>query len=714
MVIVGFIAASVIGGRHVWSTFGSVQSGLPVDVLKLHRDISGRIQVLSNLTGKLGQAQAESSRANLDELIVALDAAFVAKDSLNMGAFVGEYQEFNIIETEISRLMDSVEDLVDGAPPLDTLRARVLHMRLTHIVAQIENSYLVVNEKTLLALTEQSRALGQLRSNTFFLLGLIGAAIGIVLALLMWSNRVNTRLRDARNELARQSGLLQATLDSIDQGFAVWNTEDRLVIWNDRCLDFWQIPQGVSVGTKRADLLNRLDENGFLGDGDNGEPAARQLLRIREMENDSQVQLHLRDGRCVNLRRYPIPDRGTAAVYTDITELKRAEVGLRTAKEQAEQANQAKSGFLSSMSHELRTPLNAILGFGQMLDFNPKEPLSGTQKDCVDHIIKGGQHLLELINDVLDLAKIESGKVELSIENVGVRSVLDECLLLVGSMAEERGIDIVVGDGFETEREIRTDRIRFKQSLLNLMSNAIKYNRENGRIALECHETAGRMFHISVADTGAGIPGDRLAELFEPFTRLGAESSNIEGTGIGLTITKQLVERMGGSIGVDSEVGKGSTFWIEIPVAEGKLIDEAMADRETTDATAKMLPVMVGKILYVEDNPANLQLMELIVGRIEGLSMISAHTAELGIELAKSSDPDLIILDINLPGMDGFAALEKLQDMKETKEIPVIALSANAMPRDIEKGIEAGFRKYLTKPVKVEEVVSAIEGLLEC
>jgi PAS domain S-box-containing protein len=404
--------------------------------------------------------------------------------------------------------------------------------------------------------------------------------------------------------------------------------------------------------------------------------------------------------------------RGIVCVATDITEQKLGEQALIEAGRMAEAASHAKSGFLSSMSHELRTPLNAILGFGQMLDFNPKEPLTKAQKSCVDYIMKGGQHLLELINEILDLAKIESGKVELSIENVYAATVLDECLLLIGSMANERGIEIAVGEGFKAAPEIRTDRIRFKQSLLNLMSNAVKYNRENGEVSLECHETAGHMLLISVADTGEGIPDDRLEELFEPFSRLGAETSEIEGTGIGLTITKQLIERMGGRIGVDSEVGAGSTFWIELPLAETSAVDEGIVDRATSGDGTELQPDVDGTVLYVEDNPANLQLMELIIERVEGISMISAHTAELGIELAKSSTPDLIILDINLPGMDGFTALEKLKGLEETRDIPVIALSANAMSRDIEKGIEAGFRKYLTKPVKVEEVVTAITGIL--
>jgi PAS domain S-box-containing protein len=394
------------------------------------------------------------------------------------------------------------------------------------------------------------------------------------------------------------------------------------------------------------------------------------------------------------------------AIRTDITERIEAE---RRAKE----ANNAKSEFLSSMSHELRTPMNAILGFAQMLEFNPKEPLTETQKESVNHIMKGGQHLLELINEVLDLAKIEAGKMEMSIEDISVKSVLDECLSLIHSMAEDRGIEITVGNSFDETIEIRTDHTRFRQSLLNLITNAIKYNRPNGTVTLDCHETPGAMLHINVADTGNGISENMLDDLFQPFNRLGAENTEIEGTGIGLTITKQIIEAMDGHIGVDTKIGEGSTFWIELPLSERKLIDEGAAGTQETGYDTKPLPDIEGTVLYVEDNPANLQLMEMIIERVEGLSMISAHNAELGIELAKSRYPNLIILDINLPGMDGYDALKKLKNIEKTKDIPIIALSANAMVRDIERGINAGFKQYLTKPIKVEEVVSAIKNVIQ-
>ncbi len=426
--------------------------------------------------------------------------------------------------------------------------------------------------------------------------------------------------------------------------------------------------------------------------GDDG--MTRYLWEVAEPEYDE-------DGTLISYR-------GTTQ---NVTDRKVAEREAIVAKEAADRANLAKSEFLSSMSHELRTPLNAILGFGQMLEYNPKEPLSETQQDSVNHILKGGQHLLDLINEVLNLAKIEAGHIDLSLEDIAAHDVLEESVSLIASMAESRGITINKPSGQTEPLMVLADHTRLKQILLNLLSNAIKYNREGGRIEITCERTNNHRLHISVSDTGKGIPADKQDELFQPFSRLGAEHTEIEGTGIGLTVTKKLVEFMNGAIGLESTVGEGSTFWIELP-----LVDQSGQSRENIEdreSVALDKSEMRGTLLYVEDNPANLKLMETIIGHIGGLVMISAHNAELGLELARTHKPDIIILDINLPGMSGLEAMKRLKEWEETAHLPILALSAAATPHDIERGIEAGFDQYLTKPIQVAKLISAISDVLE-
>ena len=398
-------------------------------------------------------------------------------------------------------------------------------------------------------------------------------------------------------------------------------------------------------------------------------------------------------------------------IIQDITPRKMAEDGMRTAMEEADKANRAKSEFLSSMSHELRTPLNAILGFGQLLQYNPKEPLTEMQQSCVAHILMGGEHLLKLINEVLDLAKIESGRVPLSIEDVPLASLFKEVRPLIEPLAAKVNIALEMPVP-AADMMVRADYTRTKQALINLMSNAIKYNFEGGRVVVRAERVPGGLIHINVTDTGAGIPADKQAELFKPFSRLGAEVTEIEGTGIGLALTKKLVEMMDGRVGVASEIGVGSTFWFELPAVGGKAV-AAIPAGDIVAGRAAALPDVRGTLLYVEDNPANLKLMEMIVARIPNLTMLSAHNAELGLAIAADRKPDVVIMDINLPGMDGYAALKHLKAGAETQGIPVLALSANATRHDIEKGEKAGFFRYLTKPVDVEKLLKAVNEAME-
>ena len=407
--------------------------------------------------------------------------------------------------------------------------------------------------------------------------------------------------------------------------------------------------------------------------------------------------------------------RGFRGTGSDITETVTAREKLRKAMIEAESANAAKSDFLSSMSHELRTPLNGILGFTQLLQIDTATPLTDGQRDSTDQVIKSGNHLLDLIDQVLELAKIESQNLFVSIETINLSSVLNECLGITRVMAEKRGINVKCSDS-ALSLHVRGDVTRLKQVLLNLLSNAVKYNKEGGNITINMHTVDETMCRIEVSDTGPGIPEEKFEGIFTAFDRLGLENSEVEGTGIGLTITKKLIQLMHGRIGFTSEVGVGSTFWVEIPLADASDQDEIM-DFDVFDKSAGF-DLAVGTsgdylLLYVEDNPANVKLMEKIISMVPNLKIITCHTAELGIEVAEEKQPDIIIMDINLPGLSGIEALHKLKDMEKTADIPVIALSAAAMPHEVERGINAGFLAYLTKPIEIAPFMDTLREILK-
>jgi signal transduction histidine kinase/ActR/RegA family two-component response regulator len=402
---------------------------------------------------------------------------------------------------------------------------------------------------------------------------------------------------------------------------------------------------------------------------------------------------------------------GYLLIGTDNSARKRAELALNAAMAAAEKANLAKSDFLSSMSHELRTPLNAILGFAQLLETGTPPP-TATQQRSIDQILRAGWYLLELINEILDLALIESGKVTVSREPVSLVEVMLECRAMIGAQAQKRGIRLSF-PRFEIPFFVKADRTRVKQVLINLLFNAIKYNRPGGTVTVEYALSAPDSIRISIRDTGAGLAPEQLSQLFQPFNRLGKEAGTEEGTGIGLVVTKRLVELMGGTIGANSAVDVGSEFWVELSLTTAP----QLMNRETECAAlAEPLPaggVPLRTLLYVEDNPANLELVEQLVARRPELRFLSAADGNLGIEFARAYHPEVILMDINLPGISGMEAMKILRADPSTADIPIIALSANAVPRDIEKALEAGFFNYLTKPIKVNEFMAALDGALE-
>jgi PAS domain S-box-containing protein len=424
----------------------------------------------------------------------------------------------------------------------------------------------------------------------------------------------------------------------------------------------------------------------------------------------------LRDGRGTLIGYLLIGTDNTARKEIE-TERKRLDqalqeknVELEAARALAEKANLAKSDFLSSMSHELRSPLNAILGFAQLMESESPLP-TPSQKESIDQILQAGWHLLTLINEILDLAKVESRQVPLSEEPVSLAEVLLECQGMIEPQAAQRGIRMAFPDA-DIPWHVMADRTRLKQVLINLLSNAIKYNVDQGAVVVTCAETRPGRIRVSIGDTGAGLPPEQLAQLFQAFNRLGQEAGGVEGTGIGLVVAKRLVELMGGEIGMESTVGTGSVAWFEFSTVAAPRIA-----LNPGDAAALAQPLVArGKrehtLLYIEDNPANMKLVEQIIARHPDIRLLTAVTGGGGLEIARASLPDVVLMDINLPDIDGFEALGILRASPDTARIPVIAISANAMPADIERGLKAGFFRYITKPIKVAEFMEAMDVAL--
>ncbi|MBI3776245.1 MAG: response regulator, partial [Gammaproteobacteria bacterium] len=405
------------------------------------------------------------------------------------------------------------------------------------------------------------------------------------------------------------------------------------------------------------------------------------------------------------------PDSGIPveiiSISRDITQRKRDADQIVRAKEDAERANRAKSDFLSSMSHELRTPMNSILGFAQLLSYDDRLDLE--QKTKVVRIQRAGEHLLQLINDVLDLSRIESEKLQVQCEPTLLDELLDDCTSITSALAANRAVNLHFAHSVETRAHVNADPIRCKQALLNLITNAVKYNRSGGNVWVTCARVPDHMLRISVRDDGPGINSEKQQQLFQPFNRLGQERSDIDGTGIGLVITQKVVELMGGTLGFESRTGAGSTFWIELPEID------ASAERRVPSARQRR-PVQATDrfvTLCVEDNSANVELVKAVFNTFwPNATLLVALSAERGLELAQTEHVDLIMLDINLPGMDGYAALKQFRTMPHLVDTPVIALTADAMSSDVERGRAAGFTEYLTKPIQIPTLCATVNRVL--
>lgn len=520
----------------------------------------------------------------------------------------------------------------------------------------------------------------------------------------------------ARSEanLRHQSKLLQSILDSMGDGVLVANADGHLILTNPAAEQL--------LGHNVITTAHRewTQENGISRPvADTHGPAIElPLLQTLRGEAADGIELFIRNQRkpegmflSVNVR--PLKDddgqrHGGVAVVRDITTAKESEELLLRAKEEAERANRAKSDFLSRMSHELRTPLNSILGFAQLLQLASLTP---DDQDNVHQILKGGYHLLDLINEVLDLAKIEAGKLTMSPESVPLGEVLKEALDIIKPVAQQQGIrlnPISQVHGLY----VHADRQRLKQVILNLLANGIKFNREGGSVSISCLACEGERVRVAVSDSGRGMSDEALQKVFTPFERFGMDEAGIDGTGLGLALSKRLIEAMGGSIGVQSVLGEGSTFTVELDRLPDPSIpcETGLHLRETGAGGAVSL--LRGTVLYIEDNLPNLRLMERIASRHPGVNLLTAVEGRLGLELARAHQPDWILLDVHLPDLTGDEVLRQLQGDPATQHIPVTVVSADATTTRVSRLLQAGAREYVTKPLDVKQILSLMEGTM--
>jgi PAS domain S-box-containing protein len=466
--------------------------------------------------------------------------------------------------------------------------------------------------------------------------------------------------------------------------------------------------------------LEQAFKTGFLGSLVHPDDRARYELALERVEQGAsereqvEYRLVVSDDQAPWVSAVIVPERdeagtvvGTLGYSLNIDARRRAEQAQGEAQRAAEAASRAKSEFLSRMSHELRTPLNAVLGFAQLLELDDLEP---AQSDAVAHILKGGRHLLDLINEVLDISRIEAGDLALSAEAVHTAEIVQEAVDLIRPLAEQHDIQLVIA-GSGCDCYVFADRQRVKQILLNLLSNAVKYNRPRGTIAVSCDQSEDTWVEISVADTGPGVPAERMGLLFTPFERLGAEHTSVEGTGIGLALSQRLASAMGGTLEAESTLGKGSTFTVKLPRVEGPV--ERYERLNLVGPQAEPGPAEPERaILYIEDNLSNLKLVERVLSQRSDLKVIAAMQGRLGLELAREHQPVLVLLDLHLPDMDGEQVLQRLRDDPATAAIPVVIVSADATHGQVQRLLTAGAFAYLTKPIDVRELLGLLDKTL--
>jgi PAS domain S-box-containing protein len=532
-----------------------------------------------------------------------------------------------------------------------------------------------------------------------------------------------------QRQLSDSSAVIEAILNSVVDGIITFHARDGIIkTINPSAEKMFRFDATELIGKNFSILIPELDQNKRDGTLDAYKASkeaiaagyGREVIGWRKGNIPFPVEIAVNEMwlggirffscilRDITLRKLAEEDR---VKMEEVLKFKNTELELATIV--AEKANLAKSDFLSSMSHELRTPLGAILGFAQLIESGTPSPTL-TQKKSIDQILKAGWYLLDLINEILDLALIESGKMYISLEPVSLVEIMRECQAMIEPQAQKRSVTINFNH-LDIPYFVNADYIRMKQIIINLLSNAIKYNKIGGKVEISYSLTSSDSIRISIKDTGKGLTSELIGQLFQPFNRLGINAKSEAGTGIGLVVCKRLIELMNGKIGVESTFGKGCIFWIELNLMN-KTEEENQKQEQNQiineNPVRSQKKVQLSTLLYIEDNPANLMLIEDIIARRNDIKLLSATDGKSGIKIARTSLPDLILMDINLPGINGLDAMKVLAKDSKTAHIPVIALSANAIPHDIEKGLQAGFFDYLTKPIKVNEFMNLLDVVL--
>jgi PAS domain S-box-containing protein len=510
--------------------------------------------------------------------------------------------------------------------------------------------------------------------------------------------RAEEAIREGQRKLQAALETNQLIMDNSQDVICTIDESGRFITVNEASEALWGFSPRELIGRRYMELVHPDDHAAT-------EKAAGEILvsgRLADFVN----RYIRKDGSVVSVlwsATWAAKKKMLFCVAHDITQRSRIEAALRDAKVEADRANHAKSEFLSRMSHELRTPLNAILGFGQLLE---RQNPTAQQRARVDHIMSAGRHLLNLINEVLDISRIEAGHLPLSVEPVAVAGVLEEALDLMRPLAADRSMQLEVDAQLEKDLHVLADRQRLKQVLLNLLTNAVKYTAVGGRVEVTVQQPGSTATRVVVTDTGTGIATEKLGRLFTPFDRLDVEPSGVEGTGLGLALCQRLMHAMGGDIGVDSTVGKGSAFWIELPAVESPL---KTLPRNRAPALGEASNAEAGTILYIEDNLSNLTLVEQMLAEQPYLKLLTAMQGRLGLDLARQHAPDLILLDLHLPDLRGHEVLKRLRADALTRDIPVVVISADATAGQIQRLMAAGARSYLTKPLDIGEFFRVID-----